>query len=221
MTTPQKTRFEGVYKLGKQLLTKNSTPGFSVYGEELINADGVEYRAWNPNRSKLAAAILKDLKNFPFKKASHILYLGASTGTTASHVADIADAGTVYCVEFSENSMRKLMKVCGKKGNMAPILGDARSPEDYSMLVGDIDSIYQDVAQPDQGDILIRNAGEFLKPGDWALIAVKARSIDVVAEPKDIFENERKKLEGVFEIVESVDLRPYHKDHILFVCRLV
>jgi len=216
-----KTRFKGVYKLGKRLLTKNNSPGFSVYGEELIKSGGHEYRVWNPNRSKLAAAILNGLKRFPFGEENSVLYLGASSGTTPSHLADISTKGTVYCIEFSENSMRKLMKVCEKKGNMAPILGDARKPDDYAMLVGKVDVIYQDVAQPDQSDILIKNAKEFLKSGNLALIAIKARSVDVVAEPKEVFESEKERLKGAFDILEEVRLEPYHKDHMFFVCRLI
>jgi len=49
-------------------VTLNSTPGQDVYGEKRIQVDGppgsdgnvtkIEYRVWNPFRSKLAAAIL-------------------------------------------------------------------------------------------------------------------------------------------------------------------
>ncbi|MEM4232758.1 MAG: fibrillarin-like rRNA/tRNA 2'-O-methyltransferase, partial [Thermoplasmata archaeon] len=48
----------GVFTDGKNLYTVNSVPGVSVYGEELVSVGGVEYRYWDPSRSKLAAAIL-------------------------------------------------------------------------------------------------------------------------------------------------------------------
>ncbi|MBN2517321.1 MAG: fibrillarin-like rRNA/tRNA 2'-O-methyltransferase [Candidatus Altiarchaeota archaeon] len=212
--------FPGVYRIGKALATENLSPGSRVYGEELVEKDGKELRMWNPHRSKLAAAILKGLRSFPFKEESNVLYLGASTGTTPSHVSDICRKGRVYCVEFSETSMRKLLDVCKKRPNTVPMLQDARRPEAYQYLVGGVDVIYQDVAQPDQAGILINNARTFLKPGEYAMIAIKARSVDSVKSPKEVFEKVKGELSGSFEIAESVDLRPYDDSHELVVCRL-
>ncbi|URE21074.1 ubiquitin carboxyl-terminal hydrolase [Musa troglodytarum] len=50
------------------LCTKNVVSGESVYGEKRVsvqNEDGtkVEYRVWNPFRSKLAAAVLGGVEN--------------------------------------------------------------------------------------------------------------------------------------------------------------
>ena len=82
--------FEGVYRINRKIGTLNSTPGFKVYGEKLVRKHGKEYRIWDPWRSKLGAAIMKKIKHFPITSDSEILYLGASSGTTASHLADIA-----------------------------------------------------------------------------------------------------------------------------------
>lgn len=49
----------------------------------------VEYRAWNPFRSKLAAAILGGIDQIHIKPGAKVLYLGAASGTTVSHVSDI------------------------------------------------------------------------------------------------------------------------------------
>ena len=89
-----------VYLKDGNIATKNLNPGTSVYGEELIQED-VEYRIWNPRRSKLAAALLNGLKNLELDDASKVLYLGASTGTTVSHISDIVINGRIYAVEFS------------------------------------------------------------------------------------------------------------------------
>ena len=89
-----------VFLKGDEVATLNLTPGISVYGEELITED-VEYRLWNPRRSKLSAAILNGLKNLDIKNDDKVLYLGASTGTTVSHISDIAYNGRIYAVEFS------------------------------------------------------------------------------------------------------------------------
>ena len=77
-----------VYYKDGNVATKNLTPGISVYGEELIKEDD-EYRVWNPFRSKLAAAILGGVDQIHMQPGSKVLYLGAASGTTVSHVADI------------------------------------------------------------------------------------------------------------------------------------
>jgi len=204
--------FPGVYEVHRKLATKNSSPGYRVYGEKLFREGGVEYRQWDPFRSKLAAAIKNGLTNWPFKKDSTILYLGASSGTTPSHLSDTT-SGFIYCIEYSKRMMRELVPVCQKKPNMIPLLGDANRPQQYLPLTSPVDIIYQDVAQPNQAEILLKNAS-YYKP-DNALFLIKARSIDSSQNPKKIFRAEVEKLKPVFEVLEVVTLEPYEKDHIL------
>ncbi len=205
--------FPGVYKIRGKIATENSTPGFRVYDEKLIKKGDKEYRIWDPYRSKLAAAILKGLRDLPFKRDSNVLYLGASSGTTASHVSDICSSGMIYCVEYSKRMMRNLFQVCEKKRNMIPILGDARYPETYFHNIAIVDVIYQDVAQPNQADILIRNSEKFSL--NYAILAIKSRSINAVRSPKKIFREETEKLKERFNVMQVIDLRPYDKDHML------
>ncbi len=198
------------------------SPGISVYGEKLVVHEKEEYRIWDPFRSKLAAAILNGIKGFPITSGSKVLYLGSATGTTASHVSDIVgEGGSVYCVDFAPRSMRDfLTNVSQHRTNVYPILGDARLPESYACLVGDVDGIYCDVAQPEQARLLSDNAKAFLPKGGWTLQAIKARSIDVARDPSMIFEEELSLLrENGFEIVDSVRLDPYDKAHTMVFCK--
>ena len=77
------------------LVTKNLVPGESVYGEKRITIEGavddtkVEYRVWNPFRSKLAAGVLGGMDDIFIAPGKKVLYLGAASGTSVSHVADI------------------------------------------------------------------------------------------------------------------------------------
>lgn len=209
----------GVYKSNNNYFTRNLKSGQKVYGEKLVNKDGVEYRRWNPDRSKLAAALKNDIVNFPFNSGDKVLYLGAAQGTTVSHVSDIVDNnGIVYAVEFSERAVRDLISLCNKRTNIAPILADARKPDDYSK-VEPVDIVYEDVAQPDQIKILKRNANRFLKEEGYAMVSVKARAIDVTKEPKEIYEEAREELEDEFNIIETIELDPYEEDHCLFVAQ--
>ena len=151
--------FSAVFMEGNRLYTKNLVPGEKVYGEKLVN----DKREWVAERSKLAAAIIKGLKDMPIKKKSRILYLGASTGTTVSHVSDIlGNDGIVYAVEFAERVFHNLIDLVKTRKNIVPIHADARKPEGYPW-VEECDAVYCDIADPQESEIAIRNAKEFLK----------------------------------------------------------
>ena len=203
-----------VYLKDGNIATKNLNPGTSVYGEELIQEDA-EYRIWNPRRSKLAAALLNGLENLELDDASKVLYLGASTGTTVSHISDIVIDGRIYAVEFSPTTAKKLVQLSRQRPNIAPILGDATKPKGYMNIVENADLVYCDVAQPTQTELFMKNMNLFLKDDGMGMITIKARSIDVVQKPKKIFKQEEKKLiEKGFKIIDKVKLEPYEKDHI-------
>jgi fibrillarin-like pre-rRNA processing protein len=206
----------------RRLATLNLTPGKNVYGERLVRFRGEEYRLWDPYRSKLAAAILKGLETVPIQPNHKVLYLGAASGTTASYVSDIVgEGGHVYCVEFAARAIRELVNnVCAFRSNMSPVLADARLPERYSTLVGKVDNIYCDIAQPEQARVLADNADLFLVDGGWIMLAVKAQSIDVTKEPSEIYEREINimKARG-FRISAVVHLEPYDKAHAMIVAK--
>jgi len=220
-------RFDGVYwartATGRELVTRNLAPGVSVYGERLVSSRGAEYRAWNPFRSKLASAIVNGASEIFVRPGSRVLYLGVATGTTASHVSDIvASEGLLFGVEFSPSAMVQFRrKLSVHRPNVVPILADAREPTKYSSLVGTVDVIYCDVAQPAQAAILGDNAETMLRRGGHALLAVKARSINSVAPPSKLFTREIRFLEDRgFEILERINLEPYERDHTMVTARL-
>lgn len=199
-------RHEGVFVArGKEdaLVTKNMCPGVSVYGEKRISVEGagegadkIEYRVWNPFRSKLAAAVLAGVDNIYMKPGSKVLYLGAASGTSVSHVSDlVGPEGTVYAVEFSHRSGRDLVNMAKKRPNVVPIIEDARHPQKYRMLVPMVDVVFADVAQPDQARIVGLNSQHFLKNKGNFVISVKASCIDSTAPPEAVFAREVKKLQ--------------------------
>lgn len=209
--------FEGVYKVDGKLATRNLVHGARVYGEELVHVAGVEYRLWNPYRSKLAAAILNGLQNMEIGTGCDVLYLGAATGTTSSHVSDIVGReGSVYCVESSERSMRDLIDVCEKRENMFPILQDARAIEGYEKDVGKVDILYQDVSARDQADIFIRNS-ELLRNEGFAYVAIKSQSIDVARNPREVFKEFLDKVSRKLKPVETIKIEPYDRMHLFAV----
>lgn len=215
----------GIFEISdekKVLATLNLTPGRTFYGEQLIHMGDVEYRLWSPYRSKLAAAILRGIRNVPIAPRRKVLYLGVASGTTCSHVSDIVGSGGhVWGVDFAPRPFRDLIDNLSRyRGNISPILGDARRPESYSALVPRVDVIYADVAQPDQSRILAKNAELYLKPAGWAMMAVKSRSIDVTRTPQKVYGEQAEDLRGLgFNVFELVELEPYQRDHAMVVAR--
>jgi fibrillarin-like pre-rRNA processing protein len=205
----------------QKISTENFVPGNQVYKEKLIIKKGIEYRLWDPFRSKLAASIMNGLENFPFKNKTKVLYLGASTGTTVSHVSDIVgSSGIVFAVEHASRVARDFLdRVATHRSNIMPILQDARKPKEYFSVFGKVDVVYVDIAQPDQTKIAIENCDMFLKKEGFFFLVIKTRSIDVTKAPKRIIEEEIKKLREKFEILESIDLHPYDKDHAMVIAK--
>jgi fibrillarin-like pre-rRNA processing protein len=203
--------------------TRNLVPGNRVYDEELLKIHGSEYRSWDPYRSKLAGAILKgELQPDIIRTGDKVLYLGASTGTTASHVSDIVGSeGLVVGVEMSARVGREFLeKVAKARTNVIPFISDARETERFGEF-GKMDVVYCDIAQRDQTEIAIANAKRHLKKGGRLLLIVKARSIDQLKEPKVVFKEEAQKLRDSGFLVENVvDLRPFDKDHALISAKM-
>jgi rRNA 2'-O-methyltransferase fibrillarin len=263
-------RHEGIFVArGKEdaLVTLNSTPGVAVYGEKRISVEGppgpdgnatkVEYRVWNPFRSKctllvvlmcntictssliivhfhiilihstrsyyyyniVAAAVLGGVDNIWIKPGSKVLYIGAAAGTSVSHVSDIVGpTGAVYAVEFSHRPGRDLINVAKSRTNVIPIIEDARHPLKYRMLVGMVDCVFADVAQPDQARIVALNSHYFLKNGGHSVIAIKASCIDSTAAPEAVFRREVSKLQAEnFKPLEQLTLEPYERDHAIVI----
>ncbi|KAI1313107.1 Fibrillarin [Xylaria venustula] len=204
------------------------------YGEKRISVDEaskgedgssvstkVEYRIWNPFRSKLAAAVIGGIDNIFIAPGKKVLYLGAASGTSVSHVADIVGpTGNVYAVEFSHRSGRDLTTMAQNRTNVIPIVEDARHPLKYRMLVPMVDAIFLDVAQPDQARIALLNASLFLKIGGGIVISIKANCIDSTAAPEAVFAAEVQKLRaGGLKPLEQLTLEPYERDHAVVIGR--
>lgn len=216
-----KSKIFEVYEDNKnRLYTINLTPGKTVYDERLIKEKDIEYREWNPRKSKLAAIILKGSSNIFIKKNDVVLYLGCSSGTTVSHCSDIiGKEGFIFALDIAPRVMRDMVFVCEDRKNIAPILADANRPETYIDKVSQVDVIYQDIAQRNQVDIFLKNINLFLKKEGYCLLAIKARSIDVTKKPKEIFSEVKQRLEKELTIIDYRNLEPYQLDHCMFILK--
>jgi len=213
------SEISGVFREKNRLFTVNPeySKNIKIYNEQLLNKKGIQYRSWNPYRSKLAAGILKDLI-INIKPDSNVLYLGAATGTTVSHISDIVKNGMVYSVENSPFALQKLIKVCEIRKNIIPLFHDANQPDNYVTSVPKVDLIYQDISQRNQAEIFISNIKKYLKKDGTGVLMVKARSIDVSLKPEEAYKIVSKKLEeNGYSITDKKDLKPFEKDHAVLI----
>ncbi|MFX0058041.1 MAG: fibrillarin-like rRNA/tRNA 2'-O-methyltransferase [Candidatus Hodarchaeota archaeon] len=218
-------KYSNVYISGSQdklrLYTKNLTPGKRVYGEKLVLYRGEEYREWDPYRSKLAAVILKNPQFNFFSNNLKTLYLGASSGTTISHLSDITPDGVIYGVEFAERSIRQLIQNTQTRKNIIPILADANYPSDYAKSIfTSINLIYQDIAQPNQAEIALKNCKYYLKSDGLLILAIKSQSIDSIQKSDKIYAHERKVLENDgYKVIESYSIHQYAANHMVLLVK--
>jgi len=200
---------------GRMRLATLSGDATAVYGERILEG----MRLWDPHRSKLAALLLKSGgSGLALPSDARVLYLGAATGTTVSHVSDLVSEGLVYAVEFSPRAMRDLVRLCQRRKNIIPILADAARPEDYASLLEPVDLIYQDVAQRNQAEIASANSHRYLRPGGDLLLMLKSRSVDVTAAPQAVLDDQANKLAGL-DIRSICDLLPFHQDHWAIIAK--
>lgn len=205
----------------KGLFTKSLLkPAMSHFGERIVKEGGASYRNWEPKRSKLAAYVMKGCPNTGIRAGSVVLYLGASHGHTPSYVSDmIGSEGFMFCLDFAPRVMRDLVFLCESRENMAPIMADAHHPESYMDRVCEVDVVFQDIAQRDQAEIFLRNCRMFLKDGGVGLLAVKARSIDIKKDSKQIFAEVRDMIAKEFMVTDMKSLEPFELDHCMIAIK--
>lgn len=213
-------RFKGIFTDSKRLYTKSLAPGFRFFDERTVKDGKDEYRLWDPRKSKLAAAILKGIKEIGLKPGQIVLYLGCSHGYTPSFVSDILGKdGFMFALDFAPRVVRDMVFVSEKRSNIAPIIADANHPESYFHQITEVDYVYQDIAQKNQAEIFLKNVRLYLKQGSLAFLAVKSRSVDISKKPKVVFEEVRRLLEKELDIIDYKEIEPFEKDHCVFVCR--
>ncbi len=208
-------------KDGKNFFTRSLVLGQKVYGERIVTEGKVEWREWNPFRSKLAAALCAGLKDFPIREGSVVLYLGSAEGTTVSHVSDVVgEKGLVVSVDISPKAMATFSKLVESRENIIPLLADASLVERMKNDLGDFsaDVIVQDVSQRNQADIFIKNMRAFGRKGTRGLLVIKARSVDSSLPPERVLKKELSLVEKTFSVLEVLDLNKFEADHFIIHC---
>jgi fibrillarin-like pre-rRNA processing protein len=207
--------WDGVYRDGRDLYTRNRNPGTKVYGETLTAVDGVEYRAWDPFRSKAAALLLKGAPADILGSPRTVLYLGAAHGTTASHLSDLWPEATIFAIEKSPTSFAPLLALARTRPGLVPILADAQLPERYQADVGPVDLLYQDVAQRNQASIFVENARACLGPRGRGILMLKVRSVTQQRPTTTVVREARAALVAAhLAVTFETALTPFSREHV-------
>ncbi len=212
--------WEGVCREGRDLYTVNRIPGTKVYGESLSVADGIEYRAWDPFRSKLAAFLLKGAPGDVLGQPRTVLYLGAAHGTTASHLSDLWPNATIFAIEKSPTSFAPLLALARTRPGLVPILADAQLPERYQADVGAVDFLYQDIAQRNQAGIYVENAQACLAPSGRGILMLKVRSVTQQRTTAAVVREARSALVSAhLAVTYETALSPFSREHVALAVR--
>jgi len=211
------TGVAGVFREGRDLYTVNADRGARVYGETLRVVGGVEYRQWDPFRSKLAAFLLRGPASDTFGSVGGVLYLGGGHGTTVSHLSDMLPSAAIFVVEKSPTAFAPLLALSRRRTNLLPLLADAQLPERYRADVGEVDFLYQDVAQRNQAGIFVENARACLAHGGRGLLMLKVRSVTQRGSAASVVAQARAELARAGLSVRSeVVLAPFSREHVAF-----
>jgi len=222
----------GVRREGRSLWTRNAVRGVSVRGERRKTDSKIEWRAWAASKSKVAAALLRTSNNpselLP-ETGSTCLYLGASYGSTVSHIHDHVcgsgnhHSGQVVAVEISPRAMRELSALATRRIGLVPVLGDARVPSQIAPFIrGKADWIHQDLSIADQAQTFVKMTQAFLRPGGTGLLSLKAAS-ERASQGNDV--SRFAKAEGIIkesnlELIERIDLTGLEEQHVVFHVRV-
>ena len=221
----------GVKKEGKSIWTRNANKGVSVKGERRKRTGKIEWRRWDPYKSKVAAALLKtngDPSQILPDPGSVCLYLGASSGTTVSHIHDhVCGAenhhnGQLMAIEISPRMMRDLQTLAEQRKGLIPVLTDARDVNGYAtMMRGKAQWIHQDLSIADQAQNFISIAEKILSKGGTGILSLKAateRSIE--GEDESRFARAESLLrQSSLDFIERIDIEQYQKQHAVFHVR--
>ncbi len=209
------TVWTGVYRDGRDLFTVNAEPGVRVYGEATRSVGGREFREWDPFRSKLAALLLKAPPADVLGTPRRILYLGGAHGTTVSHLADAFPTTPIFVVEKSPTAFAPLLALARRRENLLPLLADAQLPERYRADVGEVDLLYQDVAQRNQAGIFVENARVLLADGGRGILMLKVRSVTQRRSAAAVVAEARAELgRGGFPVRSETPLLPFSREHV-------
>ncbi len=216
--------------IGKSIWTKNAVKGISVRGERRRREGKIEWRNWDPNKSKIAASILKTKNNpeiFLPKTGSTCLYLGSSMGGTVSHIHDIVCGsnnhhnGQIVAVDISPRMIKDMTTLSEIRDGIFPVLADARIVGQIApFLRNHADWIHQDLSIADQAHTFVKIISNLLSSKGIGILSLKAASErSSEGDDNSRFQKAQKIImDSGIRILERINISSFEDQHEVFVC---
>ena len=205
----------------KKLATLSNLSTNQDYKENLVEMNGKQYSIWNPYMSKLAAAIINGMEIFPILKKTKILYLDPTSEKTIKHISDIVGInGKIFVVRnIMKNSKNFLEQIAKNRSNIFTIIPDKTNPARLTGMTEMVDVIYIDIAEHNQTEIAIQNCKNHLRIGGFLMLIVPTKNIDFTSNPSKKNQEERKKLQTSFDIIQEINLTDFFKEYSMVIAK--
>ncbi len=205
----------------KKLATLSNVSTNQDYEENLVEMNGKQYSIWNPYTSKLAAAIINGMEIFPILKKTKILYVDPATEKTVKHISDIVGInGKIFVVRnIMKNSKNFLEQIAKNRSNIFTIIPDKTNPARLTGMTEMVDVIYIDIAEHNQTEIAIQNCKNHLRIGGFLMLIVPTKNIDFANNNSKKNQEERKKLQTSFDIIQEINLTDFFKEYSMVIAK--
>ena len=205
----------------KKLATLSNMSTNQDYKENLVEMNGKQYSIWNPYMSKLAAAIINGMEIFPILKKTKILYLDPTSEKTIKHISDIVGInGKIFVVRnIMKNSKNFLEQIAKNRSNIFTIIPDKTNPARLTGMTETVDVIYIDIAEHNQTESIIQNCKNHLRIGGFLMLLVPTKNIDFANNPSKKNQEERKKLQTSFDIIQEINLMDFFKEYSMVIAK--
>ena len=205
----------------KKLATLSNMSTNRDYKENLVQTNGKRYSIWNPYTSKLAAAIINGMEIFPILKKTKILYLDPTSEKTIKHISDIVGInGKIFVVRnIMKNSKNFLEQIAKNRSNIFTIIPDKTNPARLTGMTEMVDVIYIDIAEHNQTEIAIQNCKNHLRIGGFLMLIVPTKNIDFANNNSKKNQEERKKLQTSFDIIQEINLTDFFKEYSMVIAK--
>ena len=205
----------------KKLATLSNVSTNQDYKENLVEMNGKQHSIWNPYMSKLAAAIINGMEIFPILKKTKILYLDPTSEKTIKHISDIVGInGKIFVVRnIMKNSKNFLEQIAKNRSNIFTIIPDKTNPARLTGMTEMVDVIYIDIAEHNQTEIAIQNCKNHLRIGGFLMLIVPTKNIDFANNNSKKNQEERKKLQTSFDIIQEINLTDFFKEYSMVIAK--
>ena len=205
----------------KKLATLSNMSTNQDYKENLVEMNGKQHSIWNPYMSKLAAAIINGMEIFPILKKTKILYLDPTSEKTIKHISDIVGInGKIFVVRnIMKNSKNFLEQIAKNRSNIFTIIPDKTNPVRFTGMTETVDVIYIDIAEHNQTESIIQNCKNHLRIGGFLMLIVPTKNIDFANNTSKKNQEERKKLQTSFDIIQEINLTDFFKEYSMVIAK--